>query len=147
MEFKLQDSLGFLLNSTNTKLKNELFKRFKKFDITPEQWSVLNCLWIREGTTPKEISDMIYKDKANTNHILEKLVKKNLILKMQHETDRRAYQIYLTKQGKELEDKLVPIVELLCEEATRDIAPEKVYEMKTFLRAMFHNLENNYSEP
>ncbi len=39
MEFNLDDSLGFILNKLNTKLKNELFKRFKEYEVTPEQWN------------------------------------------------------------------------------------------------------------
>ena len=66
MELKLSDSLGFILNKTNTKLKNELLQRFKEYDITPEQWAILCCLLEREGITPKELSDLTCKDKPNT---------------------------------------------------------------------------------
>ncbi len=55
MNFKLDDSLGFILNKVNTKLKNELFQRLKENDVTPEQWAILNCLWEQESITPKEL--------------------------------------------------------------------------------------------
>lgn len=53
MEFKLDESLGFIINRTNTKLKNELLHRFREHDVTPEQWSVLNRLWERDGINPR----------------------------------------------------------------------------------------------
>ena len=55
MNFKLNDSLGFILNKVNTKLNNELFQQLKEYVFTPEQWAVLNCLWEQEGITPKEL--------------------------------------------------------------------------------------------
>ena len=33
MNFKLNESLGFILNKVNTKLKNELFQQLKEFFI------------------------------------------------------------------------------------------------------------------
>lgn len=141
MEFKLDDSLGFILSRTNTKFKNRLFQRFKEYDITPEQWSVLNCLWAQEGVTPKELADSIFKDKPNTNRILEKLEMKELIVRKPHPVDKRAYQIFLTNQGWALKDELVPKAMQLLEEATIGIEECKVEEMKKLLNQMFDNLK------
>ena len=100
MEFKLEDSLGFVLNKTNTKLKNKLYQRFNENNVTPEQWSVLNCLWIHEGLTPKELADMIFKDKPNTNRILEKLQAKELIVRKPHPVDKRCeLAVYLEENN------------------------------------------------
>jgi DNA-binding MarR family transcriptional regulator len=140
MDFRLEESLGFILNKTNTKLKNQLFQRFKEDDITPEQWSVLTCLWQQEGVSPKELADLIYKDKPNTNRILEKLQAKGLIRRNLHPTDRRAYQIYLTERGWAIKDKLIAKVTQLQDEVTAGIEQEKVGEMKRLLNHMYTNL-------
>jgi DNA-binding MarR family transcriptional regulator len=140
MDFRLEESLGFILNKTNTKLKNQLFQRFKEDDITPEQWSVLTCLWQQEGVSPKELADLIYKDKPNTNRILEKLQAKGLIRRNLHPTDRRAYQIYLTERGWAIKDKLIAKVTQLQDEVTAGIEQEKVEEMKRLLNHMYTNL-------
>ena len=58
MNFKLDDSLGFILSKVNTKLKNEFFQQLREYDVTPEQWAILCCLWEQEGITPKEIADL-----------------------------------------------------------------------------------------
>ncbi|MDP4159267.1 MAG: MarR family transcriptional regulator [Bacillota bacterium] len=141
MEFKLNDSLGFILNKTNTKLKNKLFQRFNEYNVTPEQWSVLNCLWSQEGITPKELADLIYKDKPNTNRILEKLETKELINRKPHPIDKRAYQIFLTNRGWALKEELVPIAIDLLEEATLGIEKHKVEEMIKLLNQVFNNIK------
>ncbi|MCC5465471.1 MarR family winged helix-turn-helix transcriptional regulator [Pelosinus baikalensis] len=140
MNFKLDDSLGFILNKTNTKLKNELFQRFKEYDVTPEQWAVLNCLWEQEGVTPKELADRIFKDKPNTNRILEKLQMKELIVRRLHPIDKRAYQIFLTDRGWALKKELIPKVMQLLETAAIGIEKHKVLEMKKLLNQIYDNL-------
>jgi len=140
MEFKLEDSLGFILNKTSTKLKNKLFQRFNEHNVTPEQWSVLNCLWTQEGISPKELADIIFKDKPNTNRILEKLQMKELIVRKPHPVDKRAYQIFLTNRGWELKNELVPIAMQLLEEATIGIEKNKVVEIINLLNQMYDNL-------
>lgn len=141
MEFKLEDSLGFILNRTNTKLKNQLFQRFSEYSITPEQWSVLNCLWVQEGVTPKELADMTFKDKPNTNRILEKLQGKDLIVRKPHPSDNRSYQIFLTDRGRALRDDLVPKAIDLLDEATSGIEQHKIMEIKKLLNQIFDNLK------
>jgi len=141
LEFKLDDSLGFILSKTNTKLKNKLFQRFSEYNITPEQWSVLNCLWEEEGISPKELADIIFKDKPNTNRILEKLQMKELIVRKPHPVDKRAYQIFLTNRGWALRDELVPKAMQLLEDSTMGIEKHKIAEMKKLLNQMYNNLK------
>jgi DNA-binding MarR family transcriptional regulator len=141
MNFKLEDSLGFILNKVNTKLKNELFQQLKEADITPEQWAILNCLWEQEGITPKELADLTFKDKPNTNRILEKLIMKGLVVRNPHPLDRRAFQIFLTDSGWALREQLIPRVKKLLAKATAGIEPHKVAEMKNLLNQVYHNIQ------
>ncbi|AFM39440.1 transcriptional regulator [Desulfosporosinus acidiphilus SJ4] len=141
MEFKLEDSLGFILNKTNTKLKNKLFQRFNDYNVTPEQWSVLNCLWAQEGLTPKELADIIFKDKPNTNRILEKLQMKDLIVRKPHPVDKRAYQVFLTNNGWALREELIPKAMQLLEEATMGIEKQKAAELIRLLNQIYDNLD------
>ena len=137
----LEDSLGFILNRTNTKLKNRLHKEFKDYGVTPEQWSLLNCVSIDKPITPKEISDIIYKDKPNTNRILEKLFEKKLIYKVPHPTDRRSFHVFLTDEGLKLRTTLVPIAYSITEKLTDGLSPEKVQELKDLLNLLYNNAD------
>lgn len=140
MNFKLDDSLGFILSKVNTKLKNELLQRLKEHDITPEQWAILNCLWEQEGITPKELSNLIFKDKPNTNRILEKLINKGLVVRYPHPTDRRAFQVYLTNSGWSLREKLIPKIQQLLDKAIVGIEETKVVELKKLLNQIYDNI-------
>lgn len=141
MDFRLDDSFGFILNKVNTKLKNELLQRLKEHDVTPEQWAILNCLWEQEGTTPKELADLTFKDKPNTNRILEKLIIKGLVIRKAHPVDKRAFQIFLTESGWALREQLIPKVEQLLAKAATGIEPHKVAEMKKLLNQIYDNIK------
>lgn len=140
MQFKLDDSLGFILNRVNTKLKNELFQRLKEDDITPEQWAILNRLWEREGVTPKELADLTFKDKPNTSRILEKLIAKGLVIRNPHPVDKRAFQIFLTDEGRLVREHLIPRVKQLLDKATLGIEQNRVEEMKKMLNQVYNNI-------
>lgn len=109
MQFKLEDTLGFIVNKVNTKLKNEFLQQLKANDITTEQWAILCCLWEQEGITPKALSDLTCKDKPNTNRILEKLTGKGLVTRNSHPVDKRSFQIFLTGKGWEPASVIWPL--------------------------------------
>lgn len=141
MNFKLDDSLGFILNKVNTKLKNEFFQQLKENDVTPEQWAVLNCLWEQEGITPKELADMTFKDKPNTNRILEKLAIKGLVVRKPHPVDKRAFQIFLTDNGWALREQLIPKAMYLLDKAVIGLEKHKVSELKKMLNQIYDNIK------
>ncbi|AQS58162.1 MarR family winged helix-turn-helix transcriptional regulator [Desulforamulus ferrireducens] len=141
MQFSIEDSLGFIMNRTNTKLKNELLQRLKPYDVTPEQWAVLNRLWEREGLSPKELAELTSKDQPNIARILDKLEKKGLITRQTNPDDNRSFLIYLTDRGRELKDELIPLALAVLNKALRGIEQEQVKELKLLLNRIYTNLD------
>lgn len=137
----ISNSLGFILNKTNTKLKNELLQHFKQYDVTPEQWGILNRLWDQEGLSPKELSELNYKDFPNTIRILEKLEKKELIIKQENPLDKRSSLIFLTDKGRSLEQILPPLAAQILKKALKGIDKEQEQELKFLLNKIYSNLE------
>jgi len=140
MNFTLEDSLGFIVNRTNTKLKNELLHQFKQYDVTPEQWAVLNCLWENDGITPKELAEKTFKDLPNIARILEKLVRKKLVVRQPDPADKRSSLVFLTERGKELKGVLIPIALSVLDRATFGIGAGKIVELKVLLNIIYKNL-------
>ena len=137
----ISNSLGFILNKTNSKLKNELLQHFKQYDVTPEQWGILNRLWDQEGLSPKELSELNYKDFPNTIRILEKLEKKELIIKKENPLDKRSSLIFLTVKARCLEHILPPLATQILKRALKGIDKEKEQELKFLLNKIYSNLE------
>ncbi|ACV63562.1 transcriptional regulator, MarR family [Desulfofarcimen acetoxidans DSM 771] len=141
MTFRLNNGIGFILNRTNTRMKNNLLHHFKDYDVTPEQWAVLNCLWEREGISPKELAELTSKDQPTTVRMLSKLEKKGFITRQVNPNDNRSYLIHLTSEGQELKDKLFPLAFQALDKALKGIDKKQIEEVKIVLNKIFNNLD------
>ncbi|MBK5262088.1 MAG: MarR family transcriptional regulator, partial [Peptostreptococcaceae bacterium] len=70
---QFEQNLGFIISRTNTKIKNNLAKALKPYNITHEQWPLLKWLWVQDGISQKELSEKSFKDQPTTARILDKL--------------------------------------------------------------------------
>lgn len=140
MEFKLDESVGYLAALCSSLLERELHQRFRALNVTPEQWAVLNRLWEQDGQTSKQLAEKTFKDQSNTTRILAKLEKKDLIIRKSHPQDQRSHFIFLTDQGKALKSDLVPLAVEALERALEGITKEKEEELKILLKQISQNL-------
>ncbi|MCP4133035.1 MAG: MarR family transcriptional regulator [bacterium] len=142
-QFTLENSMGFLVNRTAMKLKNELIHAFKSkgFNITTEQWAVLMCLWEQEARTQSEIAETLVKDKTNVTRILDLMEKKELIVRRSHENDRRSYRIFLTEKGKGLKESLIPLATEANLKSSKGLTQEDLEELKRIMNIIYGNLK------
>lgn len=137
----LDNSLGFLMNRTNVRMKNTLLNSFKEYDVTAEQWAVLNRLWEREGISPKELSELTSKDQPTTVRMLKILEKRGFIWRRVNPKDNRSFLIFLTPQGRALKDKLFPLAFDALAQAVKDIDQKEIELVKIILNKIYSNLE------
>ena len=142
MDFKMEESLGFVLNRTAAKMKNNLNQSFKPFDVTTEQWRILNRLWEKDGVSQRELSEKSCKDQPNVTRILDKLEEKEFIERQPDPEDRRASLVYLTDRGRDLKAKLVPVALENLDKALKGVNTNEVELVKALLNRIFCNLED-----
>lgn len=142
-QFTLDNSLGYLINRTATRLKRELHRTFKAhgYKVTPEQWGLLTRLWEKEGLSQVELAETTFKDKPNITRMLEVMEKENLIFRQPDEADGRAYKVFLTQEGKDLKEKLVPLVSAMLDRAKEGLTPEDVQHLYRILNIIYFNFE------
>lgn len=143
MKFRLDNSLGYILNRTNTRMKNKLLHNFKDHDITPEQWAVLNRLWERDGISPKELAELTSKDQPTAVRIISKLERKGFVSRQVNSEDQRSFSIFLTKKGHEYKSILIPLAYEALDSATKGIDKNKIEVAKEVLNQIYKNLEGN----
>jgi DNA-binding MarR family transcriptional regulator len=69
---------------------------------------VLSCLWRRDGIIQQEIADYTLRDKSSLTYLLDNLVKRKLVSRVEDGNDRRNKLIFLTQEGLALKDQLYP---------------------------------------
>jgi DNA-binding MarR family transcriptional regulator len=140
MTFNMDESLGFIINRTSLKVKKEFTKRLKPYDITPEQWALLNRLGEQDGLTQKDLSERTYKDQPNTARILDKLEKKELLKRTDNPSDRRAVLIFLTDKGRHVRKNIIPITTQLNKDAAMGLEKEECHQLISLLNKVYENL-------
>ena len=83
---------------------------FYKYDLTEQQWRILRVLWTENNITVAQLSKITLLPAPSLVGILDRLVKKNLLIRNRSDKDRRQVQISLTTKGQELQQLVSPSV-------------------------------------
>jgi DNA-binding MarR family transcriptional regulator len=101
-----KDSLGYRICTTARKIHHCLTARFEKYDITPEQWVILRTVFENEGLSQKQLAQLVDKDVNNVKVLVDKLVKKALLVRQTNPEDKRAFSLFVMPNGRVLNYKI-----------------------------------------
>jgi MarR family transcriptional regulator, transcriptional regulator for hemolysin len=110
-----------------------------KVEITIDQWLILITLKNHPDLSQHQIAEMVFKDYASVTRIIEILVRKDFITRVFHPTDRRRFELRLTKEGEEIIIKLSPIVIQYRKQALKEFSIEEIQLLKNLLNKIISN--------
>lgn len=101
---------GHTLVETGRQIKMYNLNMFKEkgYDITPEQFLILNILDDDSNLHQMQLCELLYKDRSNMARLIAILEKKGLIKKLQSVDKRLVNKIQITEKGKRLKDIITP---------------------------------------
>lgn len=139
LEHELLDILNGKISSA---INRTLLRSFAQdnVDITPEQWSVMACLWNKDKVTQQSLCTHTSKDKPSITRLIDKLEKRNFVVRVSDPTDRRINLIHLTVAGAELQKKATEIIQRVIETTLSDITEEEMNFFRKILRKILMNL-------
>lgn len=109
------------------------------YKITMEQLVVLEILSNEGDMNMTELSKTVWKQNANITRIVDKLEKRQLVVRRAVEGDRRAYLVSITDDGKQLFKNVIPIVIDVYSDITSDISKEeKTVTLKVLNKIISH---------
>lgn len=91
--------LGFMITSVRGSIHDALERELAPFDLTTPQYVVLNCLAKGWGRTLSDFCRVLAYDSGAMTRLLDRIVAKGYIRRVENEADRRSYLIELTEQG------------------------------------------------
>lgn len=130
---RLEQSIGFMINHAGRRLSHLLTCRLQPFDITTEQWTVLNRLAERDGTSQKELARRAEKDQTNLTRILGQLERKGLIERRANAADRRSFLTFITEKGRSLNETVVPVEQEVIRTLLEDLSAEQIQSLRATL--------------
>ncbi len=141
-QFKKGELYSFITGKASTAVARRLQKNFKEagIEITIEQWSVLYHLWKEEGQSQQQLCDATYRDKPSITRLVDNLEKSKLVKRVASKNDRRSNLIFLTKEGKILEQKTMEVANITLNEALSGVTNGQVEIAKEVLQMVYNNL-------
>src|SRR5882724_3023948 len=126
----LEKALPFLIHACYQQIRSVTYKEFAGhgLELTPEQWIVLAQLWQKDGQSQSALSELTLRDRPTMSRILDTMEKSGLVERHVDEHDGRSRLVKLTRTGKALQDKLVPVAKKIVGQLERDI-PERELEI------------------
>ena len=116
------------------------------YDLTVDQWLVLNMLRQTPGASQQEIADKVFKDNASVTRMVDLLVKKGFVKRSPSKSDRRKTLIELTYAGKNLIQKAGVVVKRYRRDALTGIPSAELARMQATLKKIISNCNSAEGE-
>lgn len=107
----IQETIAYRLYRSSRLVRHLHYQTFQKsgFDLTPEQWFILNKLAIKSPQSQTELGESIMDDRPNMTRILLTLERKGWITRRTDEKDRRKSEVQVTSEGRHVMEECLPL--------------------------------------
>ena len=142
-QFKRGELYSFITGKASTAIARRLQKNFKEasIEITIEQWSVLYQLWKVDGQSQQQLCEATFRDKPSITRLVDNMEKAKLVKRVASKQDRRSNHIFLTKEGKVLEEKTLQIANTTLNQALEGVTNGQIEIAREVLQMVYDNLK------
>lgn len=130
---------GSLLNQVGRDLNTIVERQLAPLGLTSQQAALL-LQASREIRTPSQLKQQLGTDTAGMTRLLDRLVDKGLLRRIQHPDDRRSIIIELTADGQALVPRLPPIFGRASRQLFHGFTADEITQMTGMLTRMLTNL-------
>ncbi len=141
--YKLDDSLGYRLFHASRLMMNRLNHHFKNnnYPLTYEQWQIMSRLYEKDGQTQNQLAIQNERDQASVSRLIDNMIKRELVKRVPHITDRRINLIYLTEYGKNIQLELEKLAQQTINDASEGLTEEELATCLSTLNKIRCNLQ------
>lgn len=135
--------LGLAMGEMKSRLRQKIQAKINEYDpdLSFELIEILGLLSRNNGINQQEISSKVSKDKSSITYLINSLVKRELVERVENTTDRRNKQIFLTVKGNEIVETVYPWALELYKKAADDLDEDDINRALFLVKKMTANLE------
>lgn len=137
----VDESIGMLINRIKNKLKCRMTDRLKKYDLTTEQRAILLVLAEKGAMTQSKVCELTGAEPSNMCVTLKRLISKELVQKIDHPEDARAYLVEATPKAVEIVPILQGLSAQISGSLTDGISEKDIEITMQTLKKMHDNLQ------
>lgn len=135
-------SVGYQVRMTHRALQRYLQSKIEPHGVTLGMWYLLRALWSEDGLTQRELSRRIGLMEPTTLAAIVAMEKIDLVKRVRNRSDRRKINIFLTRKGHRLRDKLLPLAMQVVGDAVDGFSTREVEALLKLLKGIRRNLES-----
>ena len=141
----LSKQLGVFLNFVHNRFKQCVNAAFAEggFDITAEQFLVLDTLWDEGVLTQQQVADIMLKDKNSIVKLIDGLEEKKLVKRMSNPRDRRQNLISVTEEAERIKAEVTDVALDAVGGITEGISNSDLSVFVKVLDRMASNMDKN----
>ena len=138
----LNKQLGVFLNFVHNRFKKYMTAFFQEggYNITPEQFLLLDALWDMGVMSQQKIADTMLKDKNSVVKLVDTLEKKGLVRRIADNRDRRQNLIEVTPEAIAIKEGVTALAINAVDLITKDIPKDDLHIFITVLSEMAENM-------
>ena len=134
------DRLAHLIRDVGRAQMRALQLRLSAHGVSFGHWTFLRILWIKDGLTQKELSDLAGVMEPTTFSAVKAMEGMGLIERRQMSGNRKNMHVFLTASGRALQKDLVPLAEEVNRISVEGISEASIAELRNTLLTMIENL-------
>lgn len=140
----IRQTVAYRMYRTSRLIRHLHYLTFQRngFDMTPEQWFILNKLAERSPQSQTELGESLIDDRPNMTRLLTALEKKGYISRRTDERDRRKSEVQLTDTGRELLEECLPLAQQVRDRMREHISQEEIERFWSVLNKLDDNIES-----
>lgn len=110
----------------------------KIHDISMQQFNVLRILKGQKGKPANlcDIQERMVNKMSNTTRLVDKLIKRDLVKRVQCKTNRRKIEITITSEGSEFLNKLNPIIDGFEKTTISNLTEKELIQLNNLLNKL-----------
>lgn len=139
--YKLEDSIGYLLRNLTQRISREVEKRMAEHGLTDAQWKPLLFIRQGKGESAADLARSTCIDTGAVTRMLDRIEDKALVRRVRSEQDRRIVKLELTEEGHRLADVVVPeVLSGVLNETLTGFTSAEYEQFKTLLQRALVNV-------
>ena len=139
--YRVEDSVGFQITRLRAALFAAVDSEVAPWGISSAQGAILIYIAHGRGNRAADIARDYSYDTGSMTRMVDRLVKKGLLLRVRDESDRRAVLLELTAKGRKLTGKLPVVAAQALNGLLRGFSRAELGQLQGFLDRMLANAD------
>ena len=132
--FVLDDFFPHIINRVTSRIRADFESKTKRYGIAVEQWRVLVCLFARGPQQITRLAELTSIELPTMSYLLKRMEGDKFITRGPANVDGRITIVSLTKYGRTITERLLPMVRKYEEIAFQGLSPPQIRTLKDQLK-------------